>query len=111
MCRCTPSLRTPFCGKPGCELPKQTPAGKPGFDVDGIPDKVMEGLARALARADGILDPDARVYQSLNGSNELARLPGGRGCHVPHPNAICPAWQLYAHLANTALVYLKAALT
>lgn len=27
MCRCTPSIRTPFCGKPGCEWPayKDTP--------------------------------------------------------------------------------------
>lgn len=23
MCRCTPNIRTPFCGKQGCELPKQ----------------------------------------------------------------------------------------
>jgi len=22
MCKCTPNIRTPFCGKPGCELPK-----------------------------------------------------------------------------------------
>ena len=21
MCRCTPNIRTPFCGKPGCEWP------------------------------------------------------------------------------------------
>jgi hypothetical protein len=21
MCRCTPNVRTPFCGKPGCEWP------------------------------------------------------------------------------------------
>lgn len=21
MCRCTPTMRTPFCGKPGCEYP------------------------------------------------------------------------------------------
>lgn len=21
MCKCTPNLRTPFCGKPGCEWP------------------------------------------------------------------------------------------
>lgn len=26
MCRCTPNLRTPFCGKPGCEWPKQKEA-------------------------------------------------------------------------------------
>lgn len=23
MCKCTPGIRTPFCGKPGCEWPKQ----------------------------------------------------------------------------------------
>ena len=23
MCRCTPEIRTPFCGKPGCEWPPQ----------------------------------------------------------------------------------------
>lgn len=22
MCKCTPEMRTPFCGKPGCEWPK-----------------------------------------------------------------------------------------
>lgn len=25
MCRCTPEIRTPFCGKPGCEMPAQKP--------------------------------------------------------------------------------------
>jgi hypothetical protein len=23
MCKCTPGIRTPYCGKPGCEWPKQ----------------------------------------------------------------------------------------
>ena len=23
MCKCTPEIRTPFCGKSGCEIPKQ----------------------------------------------------------------------------------------
>lgn len=26
MCQCTPSIKTPFCGKPGCEWPKRDPA-------------------------------------------------------------------------------------
>ncbi len=26
MCKCTPNLRTPWCGKPGCERPAQVPA-------------------------------------------------------------------------------------
>lgn len=25
MCKCTPEIKTPFCGKPGCELPPQKP--------------------------------------------------------------------------------------
>ncbi len=25
MCKCTPEIRTPFCGKPGCEWPEQKP--------------------------------------------------------------------------------------
>lgn len=25
MCRCTPAIKTPFCGKPGCEWPPQVP--------------------------------------------------------------------------------------
>ena len=26
MCKCDPRIRTPFCGKPGCEWPKQQAA-------------------------------------------------------------------------------------
>lgn len=32
MCKCTPSIRTPYCGKPGCEWPtpnSETPASHP----------------------------------------------------------------------------------
>lgn len=25
MCRCTPEIRTPFCGKPDCQWPEPTP--------------------------------------------------------------------------------------
>lgn len=25
MCKCTPEIRTPWCGKPGCEMPPQPP--------------------------------------------------------------------------------------
>lgn len=28
MCKCTPNMRTPFCGKPGCEWPAQKPMEK-----------------------------------------------------------------------------------
>jgi hypothetical protein len=25
MCQCTPGIKSPFCGKPGCEWPQQPP--------------------------------------------------------------------------------------
>ena len=28
MCKCTPNIRTPFCGKPGCEPPPQAVPGE-----------------------------------------------------------------------------------
>lgn len=31
MCKCTPNVRTPFCGKPGCEEPEQERVTKPVF--------------------------------------------------------------------------------
>ena len=30
MCHCTPEIRTPWCGKPGCQMPEQ----KPKFEID-----------------------------------------------------------------------------
>jgi len=29
MCVCTPEIKTPFCGKPGCQWPKQKAANPP----------------------------------------------------------------------------------
>ncbi|HET6890514.1 MAG TPA: hypothetical protein VFH31_05380 [Pyrinomonadaceae bacterium] len=32
MCKCTPGIKTPFCGKPGCECPAQKPYVSPRED-------------------------------------------------------------------------------
>ena len=46
MCKCTPEIRTPFCGKPGCERPQlAAPAAAP-----------LESFVRRL------LDPDDFGY-------------------------------------------------
>ena len=35
MCQCTPTIRTPFCGKPGCEWPAQIQnVGRPKLGLD-----------------------------------------------------------------------------
>ena len=33
MCKCTPSKRTPYCGKPGCEWPPPEKSRFPRVDV------------------------------------------------------------------------------
>lgn len=33
MCKCTPEIRTPFCGKPGCEWPNGKPEGARASDT------------------------------------------------------------------------------
>lgn len=32
MCKCTPEIKTPFCGKPGCEWPAPKPYTPPRAD-------------------------------------------------------------------------------
>lgn len=34
MCKCTPNIRTPFCGKLGCEWPNAKPEGARRADID-----------------------------------------------------------------------------
>lgn len=34
MCKCTPEIRTPFCGKPGCTWPPQTTPLAPTLEQD-----------------------------------------------------------------------------
>jgi len=36
MCRCTPEIRTPFCGKPGCEWPETKTAPVSAADQSEI---------------------------------------------------------------------------
>jgi hypothetical protein len=51
MCRCTPEIRTPFCGKPGCEWPnKKKPKGARKVYVRGPvyeSDRVLVGVDAA----------------------------------------------------------------
>jgi hypothetical protein len=36
MCKCTPGIKTPFCGKPGCQWPEQRPS-KDVSDLSYVP--------------------------------------------------------------------------
>lgn len=39
MCKCTPNIRTPFCGKPGCGMPERS--------YRPTPDKLIIGPVKA----------------------------------------------------------------
>ena len=36
MCKCTPSIRTPYCGKKGCEWPNSKPEGTRSDHIDNL---------------------------------------------------------------------------
>lgn len=61
MCRCTPEIRTPFCGKIGCEAPKQR------IDVEGVRLEALQWYATGelrWLRPPRSMDDD-RVLQQL----------------------------------------------
>lgn len=67
MCWCTPEIRTPCCGKPGCHPPQKT---------------ILEQISDALLRRDAALDAvedankellDARDALSLLQQRDAAR--------------------------------------
>ena len=48
MCVCTPSIRTPFCGKPGCEMPEQKTQERRAFQTMIESNGVALMLTRSL---------------------------------------------------------------
>ncbi len=51
MCQCTPEIRTPWCGKPGCEMPKQESPGEriaKQYSVGGTLNESTATLAAAI---------------------------------------------------------------
>lgn len=49
MCVCTPEMKTPFCGKPGCEWPEQIPPRPAGAIVVDIPTDTSVAIYAARA--------------------------------------------------------------
>jgi hypothetical protein len=62
MCKCTPEIRTPFCGKPGCEWPPQVTREQPS----------SKRLVQRLRSAAGYY-----AYDSYEAANEIERLRAG----------------------------------
>lgn len=104
MCRCTPNMRTPFCGKPGCEwpapaapaavsAPRVTTAAEldaKGLDlvrqiVSEISAMEYSGDMRAIACVVIDKDGDLRTLQAFS---EGTKLPLLAGCAVLQSNLI-----------------------
>lgn len=76
MCKCTPEIRTPFCGRPGCEPPEQAPPpGEPAV-VKSIVGEIaaMEYAGDVKAIAAVVIDRDGDV-RTLVAYNDGQRLP------------------------------------
>lgn len=64
MCKCTPSMRTPFCGRPGCEWPGTKPAGARRSDVNRF--VAAETAIREAMLAVEAMPPDERLTDAVS---------------------------------------------
>lgn len=76
MCKCTPEIRTPFCGRPGCEWPDRKPHEPHPAVVKEIVGEIaaMEYAGDVKAIATVIIDKDGDV-RTLVAYNEGHKLP------------------------------------
>lgn len=86
MCRCTPEMRTPFCGKPGCEWPEQERVGVPAAQPEIVKQIVgeiaaMEYAGDMKAIAAVVIDNDGDV-RTLVAYNEGQKLNIIAGCSI-----------------------------
>jgi Phage ABA sandwich domain len=77
MCKCTPEIRTPYCGRPGCEWPPQEPPaeGSPRA-LDALVAEHVMGFRREKAPRD---------YDGQHAGNDILVPPdvGGDFCYPP----------------------------
>jgi len=92
MCKCTPEIRTPFCGRPGCEWPPQkAPEAHPAV-VKQIVGEIaaMEYSGDMQAIAAVIIDRDGDV-RTLVAYNDGAKMPIIAGCSILQHQVISEA--------------------
>lgn len=91
MCRCTPDIRTPFCGKPGCQWPAQKPR-------EMVP--CLKQLTRCV-----IVRDDGRRYEATNAcaAGGLAECPRvTAGCKTGTGYELCGSTHAEANAAAMA---------
>lgn len=56
MCQCTPGIKTPWCGKPGCERPPQrVPEREEVYEAGLEVHRLMQELAAAQQKYDRLV--------------------------------------------------------
>lgn len=80
MCKCTPSLRTMFCGKPGCEMPVQNAIDPTPARLMAIADEIAElqasGDLKAIACVLILPNGDLRTLHCFSDGHKLPLLAG-----------------------------------
>lgn len=97
MCKCTPSIRTPFCGKLGCQWPAQQSRDSKGFE-----NLRLNGPLRDLRG--GLIEleipmSDLMAYEHAWIDGELIRLPNG--------NYSVESWWARTPVSLTVDIYLR----
>ena len=92
MCKCTPEIRTPFCGRPGCEWPEQKPRpGEPAVVkaiVGEIAAAEYAGDVKAIACV--IIDKDGDV-RTLVAYSDGHKIPIIAGCAILQHQVVAEA--------------------
>lgn len=67
MCRCTPNIRTPFCGKPGCEITVHNPDGARSTDrsITALEAFIAKWHPQAEQRGEFIQDVQRVIFVSV----------------------------------------------
>lgn len=86
MCKCTPEIRTPWCGKPGCEIPGQFDLGKTkrqptcpscGSTYNGIGKCICDLQAEEKRNDNKLIEglSDLDIARGLSNCNEIQYIP------------------------------------
>lgn len=68
MCKCTPGVRTPYCGKVGCEWPEQKPEGA----RPGTPLMRFEYGDEVIVKRNGTVIGEGRVQEEIGTNTRTA---------------------------------------
>ena len=86
MCRCTPEIRTPWCGKAGCEMPNQD-SPLPALTAADY-GRVM--LLLAMLRSGAEFKMKSEWVESLEALLDFVAAPGSDPANPKYPNGMPP---------------------